>query len=65
MNIKMNREARYDIVYAQPEYVDGDGRLRRLEQRQAFNEGVQAGQSYWRGCLDGLVALFCCRILIG
>lgn len=21
--------------------------------------------NYWRGCLDGLVALFCCRILIG
>ena len=24
---------------------------------------VDTGQNYWRGCVDGLVALFCCRIL--
>ena len=24
---------------------------------------VDSGLYYWRGCVDGLLALFCCRIL--
>ena len=59
MNIKMNREARYDIVYAQPKY---DERLTRLEQREAFKEGVQAGRC--QNCLNTLLCISFWSILL-
>ena len=62
MNIQMNREARYDIVYAQTPDKDLDRRVGNLElqeerrQRQrAYERGREAGAC--QNCLNTLLCI--------